>query len=169
MRREKELDATIKKQAEAEKYSLEKKSEAEKYQQIQQAMAQSEAIKLRGAANAEARRLEGMAEVDIIRQKGIAEAEAMMKKAEAYKQYNDAAISQMIIEKLPELARAIAEPLSKTEKIVIVDSGSDGRGAAKIPGYITDILATLPETVNALTGVDLTEILKKGTLPRKAE
>ncbi len=73
-----------------------------------------------------------MAEVKLIRQKGMAEAEAMMNKAEAYNQYNEAAVSQMVIEKFPELTRAISEPLSKTEKIVILDQSGDGRGAAKI-------------------------------------
>ena len=170
-RREQELNATIVKQAdaekyaaekraEAEKYAAEKKAEAERYKQVQGAMAESEAVKLMGQANSEAITLKGMAEVEIIRQKGYAEAEAMMKKAEAYKQYNDAAVSQMMIEKLPELARAIAEPLSKTEKIVILDQNGNGRGAAKITDYVTSIMASLPETVNTLTGVDLIEILK---------
>jgi flotillin len=161
-RKEKELEATVVKMADAEKYQIEKQAEADKYKEIQNAMAVAEAIKLKGNAMAEARRAEGMAEVEIIREKGKAEAEAMMKKAEAYKQYNDAAVSQMIIEKLPELARAISEPLSKTEKIVIVDSGSgEGKGAAKVSGYVTDILSSLPETVNALTGVNLMDIFNK--------
>lgn len=165
-RKEKELEATVVKMADAEKYSKEKQAEADKYKEIQSAMAEAEAIKLRGNAMAEAKRAEGMAEVEIIREKGKAEAEAMMKKAEAYKQYNDAAVSQMIIEKLPELARAIADPLSKTEKIVIVDGGSgDGKGAAKVSGYVTDILSTLPETVNALTGVNLMDIFNKNLKP----
>ena len=180
LRMEQELEASvvkkanadkynIEKKADADKYSVEKRAEADKYREIQDAMAEAEAIKLRGNASAEARRAEGMAEVEIIREKGKAEAEAMMKKAEAYKQYNDAAVTQMIIEKLPELARAISEPLSKTEKIVIVDSGSgDGKGAAKISGYVTDILSTLPETVNALTGVNLMDFLKVKT-PAKPE
>jgi flotillin len=173
LRREQELDATIiktanaekysiEKRSEADKYSMEKKADADKYREIQDAMAEAEAIKLRGNAMAEAKRAEGMAEVEIIREKGMAEAEAMMKKAEAFKQYNDAAVSQMVIEKLPELARAIAEPLSKTEKIVIVDNGSgEGKGAAKVSGYVTDILSTLPETVNALTGINLMDIFSK--------
>lgn len=161
LRRERELEATIKKQSDAEKYSAAKRAEAERYREIQDAEASAEAIRLRGKATAEARREEGMAEVEIIREKGKAEAEAMMKKAEAFKQYNDAAITQMIIEKLPEIAKAVAEPLSKTEKIVIVDSGDGkGKGAAKVSGYVTDIMASLPETVNALTGVDLTQVLK---------
>ena len=173
LRMEKELEATIVKQADADKYSVEKKAEADKYsaekradsdkyKEIQGAMAIAEAIKLKGQANAEARRAEGMAEVEIIRLKGIAEAEAMAKKAEAFKQYNDAAVTQMIIEKLPEIAKAVAEPLSKTEKIVIVDSGNgQGKGAARVSGYVTDILASLPETVNALTGINLMDVLKR--------
>jgi len=173
LRMEKELEATIVKQADADKYSVEKKAEADKYsaekradsdkyKEIQNAMAIAEAIKLKGQASAEAKRAEGMAEVEIIRLKGIAEAEAMAKKAEAYKQYNDAAVTQMIIEKLPEIAKAVAEPLAKTEKIVVVDSGNgQGKGAARVSGYVTDIMASLPETIDALTGINLSGILKK--------
>lgn len=176
LRMERELEATIVKQADADKYSVEKKAEADKYsaekradsdkyKEIQVAMAVAEAIKLKGQASAEAKRAEGMAEVEIIRLKGIAEAEAMAKKAEAFKQYNDAAVTQMIIEKLPEIAKAVAEPLSKTEKIVIVDSGNgQGKGAAKVSGYVTDILASLPETVNALTGINLKDVLKQNAI-----
>ncbi len=170
LRREKELDATVKKLAEAEKFSFEKRAEAAKYKEIQEAEAAAESIRLRGIANAAARREEGMAEVEIIREKGKAEAEAMFKKAEAFKQYNDAAITQMIIEKLPEIAKAVAEPLSKTEKIVIVDSGNgNGQGAAKVSKYVTDIMATLPETVNALTGTDLTQLLRGVTQKQTVE
>ncbi|HYE84620.1 MAG TPA: SPFH domain-containing protein [Clostridia bacterium] len=173
LRMERALEATIIKQADADKYSIEKRAEADKYsaekradsdkyKEIQGAMAVAEAIKLKGQASAEAKRAEGMAEVEIIRLKGIAEAEAMAKKAEAFKQYNDAAVTQMIIEKLPEIAKAVAEPLAKTEKIVVVDSGSgQGKGAARVSGYVTDILASLPETVNALTGINLNDVLKR--------
>ena len=161
LRKERELEANVKKLAEAEKYSLEKRAEAQKYKEIQDAEAEAEAIRLRGTATANARREEGMAEVDIIREKGKAEAEAMMKKAEAFKQYNEAAITQMVIEKLPEIAKSIADPLSKTEKIVIIDSGGgNGGGAAKVSRYVTDIMAQLPEAVEALTGADLRQLLK---------
>lgn len=157
-RREKELDATVVKVADAEKYRQEKAAEAAKFKEIADAEARAEAIRLEGVARSEAKRLEGMAEVEIIREKGMAEAEAMLKKAEAFKQYNDAAVTQMIIEKLPEIAKAVADPLSKTEKIVVVDHGGSANGkngAAKVSGYVTDIIATLPETVEALTGIDL--------------
>ncbi|WP_040214733.1 flotillin family protein [Clostridium polynesiense] len=152
LRKEKELDGTVKKQ-----------SEAIKFESIQEAQAKAESIKLEGQARAEAMKLEGMAKVEIIRETGKAEAEAMVKKAEAYKLYNDAAMAQMIIEKLPDIAKAVAEPLSKTEKIVIMDSGStaSGGGAAKVTGYVTDIMSKLPETIKATTGIDLIEMLKK--------
>jgi flotillin len=102
-----------------------------------------------------------MAEVEIIKAKGEAEAAAMTKKAEAFKLYNDAAVTQMIIEKLPEIANAIASPLAKTEKIVIVDNGGEGKGAAKVTGYVTDIISQLPDTVEALTGMNVLDLLKK--------
>ncbi len=162
LRKERELEATVIKEADAEKYRMEKNAEALKFREIQEAQARAEAIKLEGTARADAKRVEGMAEVEIIREKGKAEAEAMMKKAEAFKQYNDAAVTQMIIERLPELARAVAEPLAKTEKIVIVDQGSQGKnsGAAKLSGYVTDIVTSLPETVEALTGVDIWKAIR---------
>ena len=86
----------------------------------------------------------------------------MMKKAEAFKQYNDAAVTQMIIERLPEIAKNVAEPLSKTEKIVVIDSGggASGGGASKVAGYVTDIISTLPATVEALTGIDIVGKIK---------
>ena len=166
IRREKELQATIIKQADAEKYRLEKEADVSKYREIQNAQARAEAIRMEGASLAEAKRLQGMAEVDIIREKGHAEADAMMKKAEAFKQYNDAAVTQMIIERLPEIAKNVAEPLSRTEKIVVIDSGSGGNGggASKVAGYVTDIISTLPATVEALTGIDIIDKLKKAGL-----
>ncbi len=161
LRKERELEATIKKQADANKYKQEKEAEAVKFKEIADAEARARAIELEGKAKAEALKLQGMAEVDIIREKGRAEAEAMMKKAEAFKMYNDAAVTQMIIDKLPDIAKAVAEPLSKTEKIVIIDSGEgSGKGASKVTKYVTDIMGSLPETVNALTGVNINDLFK---------
>jgi len=162
LRKEQELNASVVKQADAEKYRQEKEAQARHFREIQEAQAKAEAIRLEGTALADAKRMQGMAEVEIIREKGKAEAEAMMKKAEAFKQYNDAAVTQMIIEQLPEIAQQIAAPLSKTEKIVILDSGSNGQGggAAKVTGYVTDIIATLPAAVEAITGIDLVDKIK---------
>ena len=161
-RREKELEADIVKQANAEKYRERTNAEAQHYRKVQEATATSESIRLEGTAKADAKRLEGMAEADIIRERGNAEAEAMLKKAEAFKQYNDAAVTQMIIERLPEIAQAVASPLARTEKIVVVDNGGGqgGGGASKVSGYVTDIISQLPHTVEALTGIDVLKAIK---------
>lgn len=163
LRREKELEATVVKQADAEIYQATKLADANKYREFAVAEARARAIEMEGEARAKAKRAEGMAEVEIIKAKGEAEAAAMSKKAEAFKMYNDAAVTQMIIEKLPEIAQAVASPLAKTEKIVIVDNGGgEGKGgAAKVSGYVTDIISQLPETVEALTGMNVLDLLKK--------
>ncbi len=164
IRKEKELEATVKKHADAENYRATKNADANRYKEVAEAEARARAIEIEGEAKAKAKRAEGMAEVEIIKAKGEAEALAMAKKAEAFKMYNDAAVTQMIIEKLPEIARAIASPLAKTEKIVIVDNGNgdgNGKGASKVTGYITDIMSQLPETVEALTGMNVMDLLKR--------
>lgn len=156
LRREKELDATVKKPADAEKYRAEVAAEAEKVSKSKAAEGQAFAIKAEGLAKAEAIRAAGLAEAEIIKAKGEAEAAAMLKKAEAYKQFNDAAMAQMIIEKLPEIASAIAQPLSKTEKIIMIGDS----GASKLTKDVTSIVAQLPETVKSLTGIDLADMVK---------
>jgi len=172
IRQEKELQATIMKQADAQKYRLEKEADVAKYKEIAVAEARADAIRMEGASLAESQRAQGMAEADIIRERGMAEAEAMMKKAEAFKQYNDAAVTQMIIERLPEIAKNVSEPLGRTEKIVVIDSapgGQKGAGASKVSGYVTDIIATLPQTIEALTGIDIIDKLKNKYLPDDIE
>lgn len=162
-RREKELEATVRKQADAERYAQEQRAEAERYQIEATARADAETIRLAGQANADRERAEGGAKAEVIRLQGLAEAEAKDKIAEAMKKYGEAAVAEMIINQFPAIAGAIASPLAQTEKIVIVDSGNgsgNGGGATKVTGYVTDILAKLPETVQALTGADLTAMLK---------
>ena len=162
MRREKELLATVNKQADAELYKISKQADAKKYSELKEAEAIGASIKVKAEAEAEAIRIKGEAEAKAILAKGIAEAETMEKKAEAYKLYNDAAVTHMIIEKLPQIASAVAEPLSRTEKIVIIDNGSDGnsKGAAKVAGYVTDIISQLPETIEAMTGFNFMDSIK---------
>ncbi|MCT4563840.1 MAG: SPFH domain-containing protein [Maledivibacter sp.] len=174
LRKERELEASVKKQAEAQKYkqiqeaearsrAMTLEAEAHKFKVIQESEAKSQMIKLEGQAKAEAIRLEGQAEAEVIKQKGKAEAEAMFEKAEAFKQYNEAAVIQMLVEKLPDIAKSMAEPLAKTEKIVIVDNGGEGKssGASKVSGYVTNMISQVPETVEAITGINLLELLKK--------
>ncbi len=153
-RKQLELNASIERPADAEKYKLETVAEG-----------QSSAIKLTGHAEAEANKARGVAQADVIRAQGLSEAEAMAKKSEAWKEYNQAAIAQMLIEKLPDIARAISEPLSKTEKIVIINSGGNGQGggASKLTGDITQIIAQLPPVVESLTGLKFEDIL--GRIP----
>jgi len=156
LRKEKELEATVKKPAEAERYKTEVEAEAARVRKLKEAEAQSYAIKAEGNAKAEAQKAVGLAEAEIIKAKGEAEAAAMIKKAEAYKQFNNAAMAHMIIEKLPEIAAAIAQPLAKTEKIVMIGDS----GASKLTRDVTNIMAQLPETIKGLTGIDLTNMIK---------
>ena len=160
-RREKELNAGVQKPADAERYRIETLATAEKYRLQTEAAGEAEATKVTGFAQADANKARGLAEADIIKAQGQSTAEAMAKKAEAWKQYNEAAIAQFLIEKLPEIARAIAEPLSKTEKIVIINSGGDGAGASKVTRDVTQIIAQLPPVIESLTGLKFEEILKK--------
>ncbi|MFN0207869.1 MAG: flotillin family protein [Planctomycetota bacterium] len=175
LRKEKELEATVKRPADAEQYRIRALAEAEQYKLTREAEGHAQATrslgqgdadaqKARGLAEAEANKAIGLADADVILARGASEAEAMAKKAESWREYGEAAIAQLIIERLPELARAIAEPLSKTEKIVIVNSGgsgADGAGASKITKDVTNILAQLPPTVEALTGLKLEDLIKK--------
>jgi len=142
-RREKELDASVIKPADARKYQMKAEAEAEEFRIQAEAKGKSEAIKL-----------EGMAEAETIRQQGLAEAETMMKRAEACEQYNQAAILEMYLNNLPDLAKAVAEPLSKIDKIVLV-GGDKGTGATKITSQVADVLAQMPEVVESLTGINI--------------
>lgn len=160
-RKEKELEATVRKPAEAEQYRIETLAKAKKFQTEAEAAGQAEAIRATGLAEAEATRAKGIAQADVIREQGLAEAEAMQKKAEAWQQYNQAAIIQQLIDSLPEVARAIAEPLAKTERIVVISGGDgDGAGASRITADIANIVAQVPATVEALTGLDLVEAIR---------
>ncbi|RCX18302.1 flotillin [Anaerobacterium chartisolvens] len=156
LRKEKELEAIVRKPAEASRFKTEVDAEAERVKRSKEAEGQSYAIKAEGIARAEAIRAAGLAEAEIIKAKGEAEAAAMAKKAEAYRMFNDAAMIQMVIEKLPDIASAISQPLSKTEKIVMIGDS----GASKLTKDITSVVAQLPETVKSLTGIDLTDIIK---------
>jgi len=173
LRKEKELDATVHKPADARRYAVQVQADAEKYKIEAEARGRAEANKAQGFAEADvieatgnaeasATKARGLAKADVIKAQGLSEAEAMAKKAESWKQYNEAAITQMFIEVLPELAKNIAEPLSKTDKIVVVNSGGDGSaGASKVTQDVTNIIAQLPPVVEALSGVNLGDMLKR--------
>ncbi|MBU1627935.1 flotillin [bacterium] len=150
-RKEKELESTINKTA-----------DARKYQSLADADAESYRIEIEARSKAEALRLEGEAQAESIKYHGEAEAEAMSKKADAFKKYNDAALTQMIVNVLPNLASAISEPLSKVDKIIMIGNQDDiAKGAHKITGQVANVIAQLPEIVNSLTGVDLRKLIEK--------
>ncbi|HEV2462137.1 MAG TPA: SPFH domain-containing protein [Ktedonobacterales bacterium] len=174
-RRQVELEATVVKAADAEKQRIETQASAER-QRITleaegraaalraQAAAEGEAAKVRGAADAEAARLRGMAEADVIRAKGEAEAEAMRVKAAAYQEYNQAAVLDKVVSNLPEIVRAIAEPLSKVDKISIVSTGGNGDGnlgASRITGDVVAMLAQVPAVLQAVTGMRMDELMAR--------
>ena len=177
---EKALDAQVKKKAEADRYARQQQSEAELYERQKRAEAEKfetekSAMAMKATAEAQAFakeqeaagiRMVGEAEAEAIRAKGLAEAEAMEKKALAYQKYNNAAMAEMLINVLPDIAGKIAEPLTKIDKITIIGSGdSDGVGAVAdhVPAVMTKLFETMKETV----GIDMSEIVKAGTYDAK--
>lgn len=171
--------------AEAEKYKeiaeAEARAEALKLQAIAeaearklQAEAEAEALKLQAKAQAEQTQLQGFAEAEVIKQKGLAEAEsikmqglaeaeAMEKKAEAYAKYNDAGMMEMLVNILPEVAKHIAEPMSRIEKIIVMDGDGSGNSATSVAKTVSSTMATVMESVKEMTGFDLAETMKAAT------
>jgi flotillin len=104
----------------------------------------------------------GAGEADALRARGLAEAEAMAAKAESWKGYNEAAITDRVLEILPELAAAVSAPLAQTDKIVMIGGGNgSGPGAHKITRDVTQVMAELPAVVEALTGKSFEDIAKR--------
>jgi len=159
--RERALNAEVRKQADADRYRKEQEAEAELFKRTQEA----EAKRIEAEKEAEAIKLRGGAEADAIRARGIAEAEAIREKAEAMKQYGDAAIIEMIVNRLPEIARHVSEPMSRIDKVTIF--GSDGQGVAGMAQNVPLAMAQAFQTVKAATGVDLGEIARAETFEGK--
>ena len=150
-RREKELIATVLKQAEVERQRIETIATAEKQRLISEAEGHAAAI-----------RSQGEAEAEIIFKKGEAEAKAMNVKAEAYQEYNQAAVIDRLFTNLPEVVKAIASPLQNIDKVTIVSTGNgDGAGAYKLTGDITKIAAQVPALFEALSGMQMSDLLSK--------
>lgn len=181
------LEAEVNRKADAAKYQLEisaaaeleqrkRNAEAEAYEAAQKALAvkaaaeaeqfrmEQEAIGKKKLADAEAYTIEqrGLAEAAAIEKKGLAEAEAMRKKADAFKEYGDAAKAQMVIEKLPEIAKAVASPISAIDKVNIY--GSNGNGVSEMSGNVPVIIKQTMDVVSDTTGVNMSDIMEKTTL-----
>lgn len=150
LRKEKELASVVLKPAEAERQRIEVLAEAEQYR-----------LKAEGVGRAEEIKARGVAEAEVIKEKGLAEAEAMLKKAESWGRYNEAAITELFINVLPQLARAVSEPLSKTDRIVVISSDGKGTGASKVTGDVTQVVAQLPAVIESLTGIKLQRLLER--------
>ncbi len=172
-RREKQYDSEVKKKADADRYAVEQAAEAEKRKQItaadanqyrieSQAKAEAERVRVDGIAKADALRAQGESEAEIIRLKGLAEGEAKRKIAEAFEQFGEAAVLDMVLKMLPEYAKQVASPLSNIDKITVVDTGGDGKGsgANRVAGYATNLMSTMQETLKASSGIDVKELLE---------
>ena len=168
---EKSLDAQVKKKAEAEKFERhQKEAEAKKFETEKAAEAQrakAEADLFSKEQEAKGIRMVGEAEAEAIRAKGVAEAEAMEKRAQAYQKYNNAAMAEMLIKVLPDIAGKIAEPLTQIDKITII-GGSDGsNGVDQVAGNVPAVMTKLFETMKETVGIDLAEVVKAGTYDAK--
>ncbi len=160
LRREKELEATVKRQADAERYRIQTEAEANRFKFETEARGQAEARRAQGLAQADVVKATGSAEAEVIAVKGRAEAEAMAKKAASWKEYNQAAVIQLVLQALPEIAEKIAAPLAKTQSITMVSTGDGGMGAGKITREIAEIMAQLPAVVESLSGIDLKKLVE---------
>jgi flotillin len=125
------------------------------------ALAEAEATRAQGLAMAESKKAQGLAEAAIIAAKGDAEAQAMVKRAEAYKLYNEAAIASMIIEKLPQIVEAAAAPLSKIGQVTVVSTGGDSLGGNRLTQEVVNAATQSLAMVKGLTGIDLVASLGK--------
>ena len=151
LRRERELIATVLKQAEIERQRIQTLAEAERQKTMVEAEGRASAI-----------RAQGEAEAEIIFKKGDAEARAMNVKAEAYQEYNQAAVVDKLITGLPEVVKALASPLANVDKITVVSTGNgDSAGLSKVTGDITKIAAQVPALFEALSCMQMSDLLGK--------
>lgn len=177
---ERSLEATVKKQADAERYAKQqeadanlyetqrnseaqlferqKNAEADKFEREKEAealKATAEAQKFAMEQEAEGIRSKGLAEAEAIRAKALAEAEGIQKKAEAMKQMGEAAILEMYFKAMPEIAKNVAEPLAKVDKITMYGDGNTSKLVKDIVGTMTQVTDGLKEAA----GVDLQAVL----------
>ena len=156
-----------KRQAESEAYEVEQKAKAEAYEAEQRAKAvKAEADAKRYLMEQEALGIKAKGEADAfaIQQKGIAEAEALEKKAEAYEKFGQAAIMDMIVKILPDMAKNVAEPIAAIDSVNIYDGGID-----KVSGNVPTVIKQTFDTVKSVTGVDMSEVLKSQTISAKTD
>ena len=151
LRSDRELTATVFKAAEYEQKRIVTMADAERQRRMMEAEGAAAAI-----------RAQGEAEAEIILKKGQAEAEAMNLKANAYQEYNQAAIADKLITMMPELVRALSAPLANVDKITIVSTGNgDSSGMHQITGDLTKVAAQVPALFETLSGMPLQDLFAK--------
>lgn len=152
---EAEKSRTIR-QAEATQAELKLTADGEREKLEMLALGQAEKIRKEGTAEADVIRLKGEAEASAIKAKGLAEAEAMEKKALAWRKYGDAAVTQLVVDQLPEIVRAAASSLEGVDKVIVMgEQGPNG-----FVNKTVDIAAQMPALVESLTGVDVTKLIR---------
>ena len=149
LEKEKQLLSDVVKPAEAGRKRLEQESEADKYAQIKKA-----------EAEAEKKKIDALAEAEAIKARAV---------AEAMQKLNSAGVIQMVIDKLPEMASAVAQPLTAIDKISIIDSGSGESGVSQMGSYVPSLLAKTMETVKETTGFDMLDAMKANTIQAQTE
>ncbi len=150
VRRENELIATVLKDAEYARKRIVTLADAERQRAVAEAEGRASAI-----------RAQGEAEAEIIFKKGEAEAKAMNVKAEAFQEYNQAAIADKLISSMPEIVKALAAPLANVDKITVISTGGETAGLNKITGDITKMAAQIPVLFETLSGMPLQDLLAK--------
>ncbi len=151
LRRDRELTSTVSKSAEYERQRIETLATAERQRRIYEAEGMAAAI-----------RAQGEAEAEIILKKGEAEAKAMNVKAEAYQEYNQAAIADKLISMLPDVVKSLASPLANVDKITIVSTGAnESTGMHQITGDLTKVAAQIPALFETLSGMPLNDLLAR--------
>jgi len=165
-RREKELVATVQKQAEADRARIATLAEAERQRRTIEASGQAEAVRVQGQAESDVIRMKGLAEAEAIKARGEAEAEAMRMKADSFAKYGQAAILDKMITGLPEIVHQLALPLANVDRITVVSTDGTSSGVNRITADLTKILAQAPELIEALTGQKIAPMLQQlGAVP----
>ncbi len=171
---ERQLETQVRKPADADRYRVEQEANARRSAEIAAAEARKaatiaaaegkaeetrltgEAEKARRSALADATKLEGDAQAAATLAVGQAEAAAMDKRADAFAHYNDAAVLQMLIEVLPQIAKEVAAPMSAIDNLTVLST--DGAGA--LPKQVVENVAQTLQMLKTATGVDLQSMLK---------
>ena len=151
--RDRQLDTEVRKPADAERYAVETAAEASKTRALREAEAQ----RATREAAALALRAEGEAEAASILARGEAEAEAMSKKADAYGQYGDAAVLEMLSTMLPELVREAAAPMSSIDKLTVISTDGASEMTKRVAGNVTQGM----QLASDLLGIDLPSMFQR--------